>query len=104
MPHSDDCPCGRSQLFTFNPENSKRVFSLVMQSVDALANIRHREVFLECLNTYLVEARPDEFDDSYCFRASLLLDSYYEYVPASLALVELHLQKALQLMREGKHG
>ncbi|MCC3530430.1 MAG: hypothetical protein JGK21_20525 [Microcoleus sp. PH2017_22_RUC_O_B] len=104
MALSDDCPCGRSQLFTFESrdkividrETFKRVFSLVCRSVDTLANVRHREIFLDSLNNYLTEST--ELDDSDCFRGSLLLDAYYEYVPASLALLEDNLQEAFELI------
>ncbi|MEG4812490.1 hypothetical protein QUA82_33490 [Microcoleus sp. F8-D3] len=109
MPHSDDCPCGRSQLFTFESNDKividrktfKRLLGLICQSTDLLVNARHREVFLESLNTYLSEAT--ELDGADCFRASLLLDAYYEYAPASFSLLDDNLQEALELMREVKH-
>ncbi|MBE9124243.1 hypothetical protein IQ269_26455 [Tychonema sp. LEGE 07199] len=113
MPHPDDCPCGRSQLFTFESSDKividaktfARILSLVNLSVDELTNARHREIFLECLDTYLIESPAEsERDDSYIFRASLLLDAYYEYVPACLAFTHSHLQEASTLMREVKYG
>ncbi len=109
MPHSADCPCGRSQILTFESTDRividrktfKRVFSLVCRSVDELANVRHREIFLDCLDSYLSETA--FLDDSGCFRASLLLDAYYEYVPASLVLLGNNLQEAFELMRGVEH-
>ncbi|AFZ11001.1 hypothetical protein Osc7112_6924 (plasmid) [Oscillatoria nigro-viridis PCC 7112] len=113
MALSDDCLCGRSQHLTF-ASNDKivvdgktfaRVLSLINLSIDDLTNARHREIFLECLNTYLVESPAEsERDDAYIFRASLLLDSYYEYVPACLALIHSNLEEACTLMREVKYG
>lgn len=82
-------------------ETFQKVLSLVCRSVDELANARHREIFLECLDTFLTESK--FLDDAGLFRASLLLDAYYEYVPASLALLEDNLQKALELIRGVKH-
>lgn len=113
MTHTADCPCGRSQHLTFassdkivvDAKTFHRVLALVNQSIDELTNARHREIFLECLDTYLIESPAEsERDDSYIFRASLLLDSYYEYVPACLALIHSNLQKACTLMREVKYG
>ncbi|MEG4577867.1 hypothetical protein QUA56_35175 [Microcoleus sp. N3A4] len=113
MPLSADCPCGRSQNLTFEPSDKividaktfARILSLINSSFDELTNARHREIFLECLNTYLIESPAEsERDDSYIFRASLLLDAYYEYVPACLALTHSHLQEAYTLMREVKYG
>ena len=109
MPLSADCPCGRSQLFTFesndkiviDPKTFNRFFSLVRLSVDELRNARHCEIFLECLDTYLTES--NFLDDADLFRASLLLDSYYEYVPASLALLDSNLQEAFEIMQAVKH-
>lgn len=76
----------------------KRLFSIVCSSTDILANARHREVFLDSLDTYLSE--PTELDGDDCFRASLLLDAYYEYVPASLDQLGSLLDEAFELMRE----
>ncbi|MEG4169409.1 MULTISPECIES: hypothetical protein [unclassified Microcoleus] len=109
MPLSADCPCGRSQLFTFDGTDKividrqvfKHLLGLVCRSTDILANARHREIFLESLNSYLTEATL--LDDTDCFRASLLLDAYYEYVPASLVLLSHVLDEAHELMRGLKH-
>ncbi|MEG4575506.1 hypothetical protein QUA56_22935 [Microcoleus sp. N3A4] len=109
MPLSADCPCGRSQLFTFESNDKivvdrktfDRVFLLVRRSVDELANTRHREIFLECLDTCLTESK--FLDDARCFQASLLLDAYYEYVPASLALLNDKLEEAFKLMQAVEH-
>jgi hypothetical protein len=109
MSHTDDCPKGRSQFLRFESTDKividrktfKRAFLLLQTSVDILANVRHREVFLECLNKYLVDSA--ELDDSECFRATLLLDAYYDYVPASLALLGHNLQEAFELMRGVQH-
>jgi hypothetical protein len=105
MTFSDDCLDGRSQLFTFDAKEQiivdrktfKQFRGLIYRSVDAITNIRHREVFLDCLNRYLAES--DELDDADCFRASLLLDAYYEYVTASLAMLSDNLQEAYELIR-----
>jgi hypothetical protein len=105
MTFTEDCPGGRSQFLTFEStdkividrETFKRAFSLLCRSIDTLANVRHREVFLESLDKHLLESA--ELDDSDCFRATLLLDAYYEYVPASLALLGDNLQEAFELMR-----
>ncbi|MEG4916092.1 hypothetical protein [Microcoleus sp. B7-D4] len=109
MPLSDDCPCGRSQLFTFESSDKividrktfDRVFLLVRRSVDELANARHREIFLECLDTCLTKSK--FLDDAGCFQASLLLDAYYEYVPASLVLLGNRLEEAFKLMQAVEH-
>lgn len=111
MSHTDDCPQGQSQNLTFESTDTvvmdkktfMRILSLVGRSVDELSNARHREVFLDCLNTYLLEipAQSQE-DDSYIFRATLLLDSYYEYVSPTLALLDTELQEAYDLMRAVK--
>ena len=109
MTFTDDCPCGRSQFLTFESTDKividrktfKRVFSLLRCSVDELTNARHREIFLECLNSHLVETA--FLDDSGCFQASLLLDAYYEYVPASLAQLSSNLQEAFELIHGFNH-
>jgi hypothetical protein len=109
MTFSDGCPCGRSQHLTSESNDKividrktfKRVFSLLQIGVDELTNARHREIFLDCLDTYLVESVV--LDDSRCFQASLLLDAYYEYVPASLAQLGSNLQEAFELMRGVNH-
>jgi hypothetical protein len=69
--------------------------------VDELANARHREIFLDCLDSHLVETA--FLDNSGCFQASLLLDAYYEYVPASLAQLGRNLQEAFELIRGFNH-
>ncbi|MEG4495484.1 hypothetical protein [Microcoleus sp. D3_18_C4] len=75
----------------------RTVFSLLLSSLDELNYARHREVFLDSLNTFLTE--PSFLDGDQCFQASLLLDAYYEYVPASLSSVRSNLEQALELMR-----
>ena len=105
MPLSADCPGGRSQLFTFESNDRivvdrqtfKHLLGLVCQSTDILVNARHREIFLESLNSYLSEST--SLNDEDCFRFSLLLDAYYEYVPASLAQLSDVLNEAYELMR-----
>lgn len=77
-----------------------RLLGLVCHSCDLLVNARHREVFLDFLDTYLSEAT--ELDDAACFRASLLLDAYYEYVSPSLSMLDDNLQELFNLMREIK--
>ena len=82
-------------------ETFQRIFSLITRSTDTITNARYREVFLNCLDTYLVESVA--LDDSQCFQASLLLDAYYEYVPASLAEIARNLEEAFELMRAVNH-
>ena len=109
MTSTGDCPCGRSQFLTFESTDSiaidrktfKRVLSLLCRNVDTLANVRHREIFLDSLSRYLVDFA--DLNDSACFRAILLLDAYCEYVPASLALLGDNLQEAFELMRGVAH-
>jgi len=109
MSHTDGCPGGRSQFLTFESTDKividrktfKRAFSLLQTSVDILANVRHREIFLDCLDSHLVETA--FLDDSGCYQASLLLDAYYEYVPASLAQLGRNLQEAFELIRGFNH-
>jgi len=83
------------EVKTFN-----RLIGLICRSTDILANVRHHEIFLDSLNTHLTEST--EMDSSDCFRALLLLDAYYEYVTASLALLDSDLDEALKLMQEMK--
>jgi len=109
MTFSDDCPCGRSQFLTFESTDTivvdrktfNRVFSLLQCSVDILGNVRHREIFLDCLDNHLVESA--FLDGSGCFQASLLLDAYCEYVPASLAQLGSNLREAFELIRGVNH-
>lgn len=76
------------------------LLGLVCRSTDLLVNARHREIFLDSLNTYLIEAT--ELDGAGCFRASLFLNSYCEYVLPSLASLDDNLQELFDLMREIK--
>jgi hypothetical protein len=109
MSHTDDCPVGRSQFLTLKSTDAivvdrktfKQVFALLHRSVDELNNVRHREIFLKCLDEHL--SNPGAYDDSHSFQASLLLDAYSEYVPASLALLSDNLREAFELMRGVGH-
>jgi len=78
----------------------KRLIGLICRSTDILSDARHHEIFLDCLNTYLNES--NEMDDSDCFRAVLLLNAYYEYVPPSLAELGSILDETLELIRKIK--
>ncbi|MDP8935105.1 MAG: hypothetical protein M3N42_13435 [Cyanobacteriota bacterium] len=82
-------------------ETFQQIFLLINRSTGTLTDARYRKVFLDCLATYLVESVA--LDDDQCFQASLLLDAYYEYVPACLAELFCNLQKALELMRAVNH-
>ncbi|MCC3573592.1 MAG: hypothetical protein JGK30_22960 [Microcoleus sp. PH2017_40_RAT_O_B] len=79
----------------------KQLLVLACRSTDILVNIRHREIFLDSLDTYLSEAT--EFDADDCFRASLLLESYYEYVSPSLAQLGDILDEAFELIQAVEH-
>src|SRR6476660_7788166 len=105
MAFSEHCPCGQSQqpvtpelgdnMIAIDRETFRQIFSLLNRSTDVLVNARHREIFLECLNSHLLES--NGFDGDQLFQASLLLDAYYEYVSPSLAELGTYLDEAREI-------
>lgn len=98
-PISGQSPDGDKILI--DAKTFQRIFLLINRSTTTLTDVRYREIFLDCLDTYLVESVA--LDDTQCFQASLLLDAYHEYVPASLAELARNLEEAFELMRGVKH-
>lgn len=101
MPPISGQPPDAGDQICISRETFQQIFSLINRSTGTLTDARYREVFLDCLDTYLVESVA--LDDGQCFQASLLLDAYYEYVPASLAEIARNLQEAFELMRAVNH-
>jgi hypothetical protein len=110
MTLTEDCPDGRSQDLTcaeledkivVDRKKLKRVFSLLLSSVDELTNVRHREIFLKSLNRLFFETLG--LDGSGCAQAALLLGAYFNHVSPSLAQLDRDLGEAFDLMREVNH-
>src|SRR4028118_214365 len=110
MTFTEDCPEGRSQDLTcaeaddkivIDRKKFKRVFSLLLSSVDGLSYVRHREIFLKSLRKLFFESVG--LDDSGCVQARLLLEAYSDPVSPSLAELDSDLQEAFDLMREVNH-
>ena len=107
MTFTDDSLCGRSQDLTcaeaddkivIDRKKLKRVFSLLLSSVDELAYARHREIFLKSLRKLFFESVG--LDDSGCVQARLLLEAYSDPVFPTLAQLDSNLEEAFNLMRE----
>ena len=105
MTFTEDCPDGRSQDLTCAEADDKilvdrkmfeRVCSLLLSSVDEIANTRHREIFLRSLKNLFFEGVG--LDDFGCAEASLLLEAYYKYVSPSLAQLDSDLKEAFDLV------
>jgi hypothetical protein len=110
MTLTEDCPDGRSQDLTCAEANEKivvdrkkfkRVFCLLLSSVDEVTNVRHREIFLKSLNRLFYEAVG--LNNLASAQASLLLRAYVDYVSPSLAELNSNLEEAFDLMREVNH-
>jgi hypothetical protein len=106
MTFTDDCLNGRSQDLTcaeaddkilVDRKKFKRVCSLLISSVDELAYVRHREIFLKSLRKLFFESFG--LDDSGCSQAVLLLEAYSEPVFPTLAKLDSNLGEAFELMR-----
>lgn len=105
MTFSDaSCPQGQSQSpaidlsdkVVIDRETFRQIFSLLNRSVDILVNARHYEIFLDSLDTYLSDS--NGLDADQCFRASLLLDSWIDFVPDALLDLDGNLDELRKLM------
>jgi hypothetical protein len=109
MTSTEDIPDGRSQDLTCPESDGKividlktfnQIFELISVSIDEISQARRREIFLYSLEHHLT--RSENFDDFPRIEAALLLDAYYDFVPASLAKVDRNFQEAWQLMEDAK--
>ncbi|HEX8549311.1 MAG TPA: hypothetical protein VF691_20285 [Cytophagaceae bacterium] len=109
MTLTEDSPDGRSQDLTCAESEEKilidlktfnQIFELISVSIDEISQARRREIFLYSLEHHLT--RSENFDDFPRIEAALLLDAYYDFVPASLAKLDRNFQEAWQLMEEAK--
>jgi hypothetical protein len=109
MTFTGDCPEGRSQDLTCAEADGKividlktfnQIFELISASVDEISNARRREIFLFSLEHHLT--RSEIFDNVAQIEAALLLDAYYDFVPASLAELDRNFQEVWELMDKVK--
>jgi hypothetical protein len=109
MTLTEDSPDGRSQDLTCAESEEKilidlktfdQIFELISVSIDEISQVRRREIFLYSLEHHLT--RSENFDNFPRIEAALLLDAYYDFVPASLAKLDRNFQEAWQLMEEVK--
>jgi hypothetical protein len=109
MTSTEDSPNGRSQDLTCSESDGKividlktfnQIFELISVSIDEISQARRREIFLYSLEHHLT--RSENFDDFPRIEVALLLDAYYDFVPASLAKLDRNFQEAWQLMEEAK--
>src|SRR4028118_660651 len=107
MTFTEDCPEGRSQDLTCAEADDKilvdrkkfrRVFSLLLSSVDELSYVRHREIFLKSLRKLFFESVG--LDSLGCVQARLLLEAYSDPVFPTLAQLDSNLEEAFNVMRE----
>ena len=109
MTFTKDSPNRRSQDLTCPESDGKividlktfnQIFELISVSIDEISQARRREIFLYSLEHHLT--RSENFDDFPRIEAALLLDAYYDFVPASLAKLDRNFQEAWQLMEDAK--
>ena len=109
MTSTADSPDGRSQDLTCAESDEKilidlktfnQIFELISVSIDEISQARRREIFLYSLEHHLTRSK--NFDDFPQIEAALLLDAYYDFVPASLAKLERNFQEAWELMEDAK--
>jgi len=109
MTLTEDCSDGRSQDLTCVESDGKividlktfnQIFELISVSIDEISQARRREIFLYSLEHHLT--RFENFDDFPRIEAALLLDAYYDFVPAILAELNRNFQEAWQLMEDAK--
>jgi hypothetical protein len=109
MTSTEDSPNGRSQDLTCAESDEKividlktfnQIFELISVSIDEISQARRREIFLYSLEHHLTCSK--NFDNFPQIEAALLLDAYYDFVPASLAKLERNFQEAWELMEDAK--
>jgi hypothetical protein len=97
MSHTDDCPCGRSQLLTFKAKETITVDRVTLEQLLALLNSCAKElafatinsIFPESLKTYLSGLNGPKAD-----KALVLLSPWTDTVPEALEEITENLDEA----------